>query len=416
MFRTILSLLLSLTLCLSACAETYTPGEFVLRFGEVFFERAAERLENYDPSAAQTGTEPLDQPGGSAEEQLPLAEYGPADDVITFDGGSVKLGVALAEYEEMVALYEEFGMDASEYADDLKDSVLAMLAEEAILEMKAKELGVYENTPVEQAAAEEEALYWYEDNLEYYKSFVYDESLSDEELTAMAEELMAEDGVSYENILKDTLYMLWSDRLYEAVTAEVTVSEEYLQELYETGVSDAMELYSDDPEMFEYDYSYGMIFYRPTGFREVVYMELPYTDEEYDMTDEERLASLTERCGDIIARAQDGEDIMELVSQTECYDFGTLAISENSTLMGEVFTAAAMALADGETSQPIPGDYGAWIIRCNGEIESGEVPMEEIYDMLAESALESARADFYYQLVQQWMDEANIVYHPEMLP
>ena len=415
MKKAIVCLLLVFALCLPACAETYTPAEFLLRFGEVFSERVQERLANYDPTNTQNTTEPIEPSSGSDTELLPVIEYASDTDVVTFDGGSIKLSEALAEYEEMVALYVEFGMDPYEYADDLKEGVLAALAEQAILEMKAKELDVYESSAEELAAAEEEALYLFEDSLEYYKGLLYDGTLSDEELTAAAEELLTEDGVTYENILKDTLYSLWSERLYEIATADVT--DETLQNMYETGISDSMQLYADDPEMFEYDYTYSILFYRPAGFREVVYMELPYTDEEYGMADEDdRLASLTERYSDIIARAQNGEDIMELVSQIECYDFGTLAINEDSSLMSETFTAAAMALAEGETSQPIACDYGAWIIRCNGEIESGAVPLEEIYDELAEAALESAKGEFYYEQVQKWMDEANIVYYPEMLP
>lgn len=412
MKKTIVCLLLALTLCLSACAETYTPDEFVLRFGEVFIERLQERLENFDP----TNTEPLDPDGGSSIEYPAIAEHGPADDVVTFDGGSVKLETAMEEYLATIAMYEEFDMDPYEFIDDLKESVLYNLAEQAVLEMKAKELGVYESTPEELAAAEEEALYWYEDNLAYYMGMIDDGSLSDEDLRAAAEELMIEEGASYENLLESTLYSLWLDRLYEAITAEVTVSEETLQTAYETGVSDAMQMYSDAPELFEYDYFYGLVYYRPAGFREVEFMELAYSDEEYDLPDDEKLARLTERCAESIARTQNCESLLDAMDNTECRDFGTLAVSKDSTLMPEVFTKAAMALAEGETSAPIPSDSGAWIIRCIRNIEPGEVPYEEIHDMLAETLLGSAKSEFYYQQVQDWMDEANVVFHPEMLP
>ena len=413
MKKTFLCLLLALCLCLPAVAETYTVDEFILRFGEVLFERIEERLANYDPSAAQTGIEPLDEP---EPETAPAIEYNPDAEVITFNGGSIKLSEVMDEYRELVALYEEFDMLDDETLDYIKNDALSLRAERAILEMKAKELGVYESTPEELAAAEEEAQYWYEDNLSYYMSLVDDGSMSEDELRVAAEELMAEEGITYEGILDDTLYMLWSDRLYNAVTADVTVSEALVQEMYEIGVSDAMEMYADDPEMFEYDYSYGVVFYRPDGFREVEYMQLPYSYEEYDMSDEDKLASLNERYGDIIARAQDGEDILSLVSEFDCYDFGKLPVCENSAMMGEIFTEAAMALAEGETSQPILDESGAWIIRCLGNIEPGAVPMEEIHDALAEIVLESGKSEEYYLLTQQWMEEADVQTYPELIP
>lgn len=415
MKKTFLCLLLTVCLCLPAVAETYTVDEFILRFGEVLFERIEERLANYDPSAAQTGAAPLDEPAPEPE-TAPAIEYNPDAEVITFNGGSIKLSEVMGEYRELVALYEEFDMLDDETLDYIKNDVLSLRAERAILEMKAKELGVYESTPEELAAAEEEAQYWYEDNLSYYMSLVDDGSMSEDELRAAAEELMAEEGITYEGILDDTLYMLWSDRLYEAVTANVTVSEAMVLEMYEIGVSDAMEMYADDPEMFEYDYSYGVVFYRPEGFREVEYMQLPYSYEEYDMSDEDKLASLNERYGDIIARAQDGEDILSLVSEFDCYDFGTLPVCENSTMMGEIFTEAAMALAEGETSQPILDESGAWIIRNIGNIEPGAVPMEEIHDALAEIVLESGKSEEYYLLTQEWMEEADVQTYPELIP
>lgn len=403
MKKQILCLLMALILCLPAYAETAAPQSEI----DALNARIAE-LE------AQV-----------ADLQAQLAEYQPAydpdADVITFDGGSVKLGVAMEQYEEMAALYEEFGMSAAEYADELKSSILDNLAEDAILLAKAKELGVYENTPEQQAAAEEEARLSYEANMSYYMAYFTDESLAEDEIRAHTADYMASQGITYEGMLEDTLRMQWNDRLYGAVTADIAITEDDLTELYENGLSDAMALYADDPEMFEYDSVSGeLIFYRPEGYREVQYLLLPFSDEEYAMKDSaEQLQSLSDRYEDVINRAQNGEDLIALAEEIGSYDSGVLPVCETSTMMGDVFRDAALSLsAEGldQTSLPVIDVDGAWIIRNMGEIEPGEVPYDEMRDILSEAALESARLDFFYTQIETWMNEANLVLHPELIP
>lgn len=400
MKKTLICLLLAMILALPAMAEASDPQSDI----DALNARIAE-LE-----------------ATVAELEARLAEYepiyDPQADVITFNSGSVKLADAIAYYDEMAAIYETFGMSTDDYADDLKTDVLANLAEDAVLTLKAQELNVYENSAEELAAAEAEAQESYDATVAYYMSFFTGDETTEANARVMAEEYLAEEGLTYESILADTVDALWRDRLFNAVTAEMTITEEDVRNLYDSGLENAKENYAADVSTFEYDYANGeIIFYCPEGYREVEYMLLPCTDEEFTNGDpEEILTNVSARYSDIIDRANSGESLIDLALEMDLYDYGTLAMNDTTQLTEENFRSAAMALEMGAVSEPIANAEGVWLIRYTQDITPGDIPYEQLKDVLSESAAESARSDYYYAQVEQWLEEANIITHPEMIP
>lgn len=366
----------------------------------------------------------------------PESEYPPDSEVITFDGGSVPLSQAQAVYADRAAYYELMEIDEAEYADDLKADVLANLAEDAVLAVKAQELGVYDLTEEDRADAAAEAEEIYEANVEYFLPYFYDETLTEEEIRQQTEAYLASEGVSYDDILEENLSNIWKQRLFDEVTRDVTVSEEDIRAMYDDGLSTAMATYTEDPEMFEYDYAYGdIIYYRPEGYRQIEYLQLPFPMEEsiqasdlineISVTDEDGqfvlqaeldalYDGLTERYADVITRSQT-EELSALAQEFAISEFYALPVSADSATVDSDFCAAAMELEPGETSEPIRNDGGLWILRYVEDVVPGEVSYEELYDELSASALDAARQDMYFELIDQWIDDANIVTHPEML-
>ena len=64
-----------------------------------------------------------------------------------FDGGVITVSEAKAEYDYLAYYYEQLGMDPDDHEDTIKNEVLNNLTEDAILTLKAQELGVYAPAP-----------------------------------------------------------------------------------------------------------------------------------------------------------------------------------------------------------------------------------------------------------------------------
>ena len=68
-----------------------------------------------------------------------------------FSGGVVTVSEAKAEYDYQAYYYEQLGMDPDDHEDTIKNEVLSNLTEDAILTLKAQELGVYAPSAEEEA-------------------------------------------------------------------------------------------------------------------------------------------------------------------------------------------------------------------------------------------------------------------------
>lgn len=355
-----------------------------------------------------------------ADLQTRLAVYEPVEvdpeaAIITFNGGSVRQADAQAAYDELAALYDEFDMDKADYHDIVVEDVLANLAEDAVLMAKAVELNVMESTPEQIAAAEEDARSSYEATLAYYLPYFQDDTLTDEEVLASAEAYLASEGLTFEMVYEDLLSSLWRDRLYETATADVVVTEETVRALYDSSLAEDKEMYTD-PAMYEYDTFAGeIILYHPEGYREVEYLFLPFTDDEYSMEDSAAsFDSALARYEDLLARAHNGEDLMVLAEDAGLYDYGSAVVCAEAGLLPQAFCDAAMESNLNDVSS-VADEDGVWVLRYVGDVTPGEVAYEDVHDLMAEAAAETAKQEVYFALVEQWLEEANIITHPEML-
>ena len=80
------------------------------------------------------------------------------------------------------------------------------------------------------------------------------------------------------------------------------------------------------------------------------------------------------------------------------------------------FVDASMALENvGDISEPFPTYAGVHIVQYAGDLEEGQVPLEDIRGQLMEQMLTSKQDTVYDETINQWITEANPQIHTERL-
>lgn len=361
------------------------------------------------------------------EETIALIEN-PDAIAAEFNGGTITAAEAAEEYALISGYYQLMGMDEAEYAENAKYSVIDGLVEQKVLELKAKEAGVYELTDERKAQIEEQVKAEYEDNIEYYMAFRFDDSKSDAQVREETIAYLNENGYSYEQMLFDAQQNAWRDALYEHLTKDMVIEDEQLREFYETQVTTDEMTYQASFAEYELDAEAGRtIVWHPAGVRRVEYFQLGFDDsqaieylslqaaiENGDTSRQAELdalyAQLESRAQAALSRVQGGEDFASVAAE-----FGgamEASVAAQSALCGEDFRDAAMALVNvGDVSGVVHTDGGVCILRYAGDVAEGRVPFEDVAETLRVNYAEEIKTSLYNATVLHWMDEANIQYH-----
>lgn len=189
----------------------------------------------------------------------------------------------------MAYYYSLFGMsydvnDATLVAE-AQQAVIDDLVQTAVVDNKAKELGMYELTAEEQAKLDanvEESWNYYMESVKSY--YFADSQLTGEELDKAVEEMAANMGLTREYVVETETAYIAEEKLYQQVTADVTVTEEEIQAGYEKEVA------ADKEGFASYPYNYGnmvdagtVVYYRPAGYRMVKQILVQFTEEDVVM-------------------------------------------------------------------------------------------------------------------------------------
>ena len=362
-----------------------------------------------------------------------------------FNGGVVTVAEARAEYEYRAYYYSSFDMDADEYSDLIKQEVLQSLVEDAILRQKAEEFGLYELTQADMEAVEQKARETYEDTVAYYMVYRVREGKTDEEVRQETVDYLAGEDYTLESVTQTLMNQTWRDRLYAYVTRDLTLTDAALEDYYRSELTSAELTYGADPLEYEYARMDGTpVLWNPEGYRRVKAILIGFDDAQQEALSDllidlenaaddgerarllaavdELYAALQPRVDEALSRAQSGEDFMALVDAYSADDMTTTEptrssgyyVSAASEVYMDEFRDAAMALnAPGDISQPVRSDLGVYILRYEADVPAGPVPFEEVRDQLTDSALEGMRDQLYNETVERWLEEADIVYHPD---
>lgn len=364
---------------------------------------------------------------------LPMA-YDVNEAAAEFKGGVITVGEALAEYNQIAAYYDMMGMDAAEYAADAKQEVLEGMVEDAILRLKAQELGLYEISDADRAAIAGAAQAEFDAEVEYYMAYRYDAAKTEEQLREETAAYLAENGITLEDMISAAEQDYWRTKLYDYVTAGTSVSDEEVYALYEKQLAADAAAYAADFAQYEMDMTFGrVIAWHPEGIRRVEVVNIPFSVQQQGMYYELQAAlsegdaakqaeidalyqQLAPTAQTMLERARNGEDfaVLDAEAGDSYYPDGGVYVSAQSTIYSYDFRDAAMALANpGDISDPVYTDSGIAIIKYAGDVTPGPVAFEEISAHLRETCSGEAKNSAYNTQVFMWLQEAEIKYYPE---
>lgn len=410
-----------------------------------------------------------------AELEAQVAAYHLKEIVASFDGGEVSVEEAQAQYEYMVSIYAQYGIDVAAYGleDSVRQEVVATLAENAIVLHMAEQLGLGLTEDQETQFATE-ATQGYESTVEmYYQSYFADQYEDESEGRTAAAQYLNEQGYTYESTLKSLRETQLATNVYDYITADVTVTEEEVKAAYDEYVAADQSTYEESAYQFESAYSNGSdIYYTPEGYRVVKHILFQFDDEqsaqyeelcaqldaldaelaEATATDEtaadetateeaapraaeeieadiaEAQAQLDALYQQLIpeaeaaaARFESGEDIEALIAElnddTGMPETG-YAVSETADVSTQMwdpaFTEGALSIEEvGGLSEPVLGTYGVHLIYYAGDLTPGATPYEDVRADVEALALSEKVNQTYADQIAAWEEELNLQLYPE---
>ena len=453
-------------------------------------------LQAAEPVAAEAdnATEPAlgdsDAEAKIAELQALVDTYYPyyaAQIVATFgENGVVWLKDVQAAYDSVSAQYASYGLDLASYGmeETVKKDLVDSAVEDAVVKAKAAELGLDQFDEAALAEFEASAEATMQSYIDYYLGYYYpDAEEVTDEMRAEAEKYWTDNGFSREAYAESLQKDAINEAVYEYVTKDVAVTDEDVQAEYETLIAENQESYTND-RTYNSDRNAGTtIAWNPEGYRAVKHVLIKFDDEqsalysdlqsqldslnaekdaiveaqsateapeaeataEADATAEPESTEAPQRTleevnADIAACATEVEALYaQLMPEAEevvaAFNAGTsfeeliekynddpgmtsepiattgYAVAAGSTTWDPAFTEGAMSIAEvGQISEPVRGSYGIHIIYYMSDVTPGEVALDEIRDGVAEVALNDKIESTYQAQVDAWIAEANVEY------
>lgn len=340
------------------------------------------------------------------------------------------------------ALLSQYGytQDSEAIADQLKtlkENYIAQMVEDKVLEKKIKELGLDQVTDEEKAAAEQEIQDWYDEQYAaLVENFKTDDTVEDPEAKAAEtiENYLSQYGLTLDQMKENSVASISSDKLYDYVTKDVTVTEEEAKIEFANKVAAAKEKYDADLSAYVSDFENGAtIYYTPKGCYYIKHILISLTDEQKqdiknlradddetvaataDEKREEYLLTIREKAESVLKLVDEGGDFEALMEEygedpgmkNEAYKNGYLTYAGDTGFVTEFADACAALTEDGMTSGLVASDFGYHIIRRVSTVPSGEATFEEVKDSLMESMLTDKKSTTYDQQVEAWVKEVN---------
>ncbi len=224
-----------------------------------------------------------------AELEAQVEKYRPvyeAQVVATFgDEGVIWKDDAAQQYSSVAGMYQQYGISVDTFADEIKQSVLESMVQDAVLDAKAAELGLSDlsEETVEELTTQAQASF--DNYVQQYKSYFASDSagqaLSDEDAIAQTKAYLEQNGLTVDALVESLTKNYISEQLHAAVTADVAVTDEDVQAEYDKMVANDEQSYADN------DYSYNSargqgttITWNPEGYRVVKHVLIKFNEEQ----------------------------------------------------------------------------------------------------------------------------------------
>ena len=413
--------------------------------------------------------------------------------IVDVNGETVTKAVIHAAVDNQVSTYEYYNQLYSSYygISDLYPTDEATVTAEVIdayvnqlvSQQKAKELGLYEMTEEEQAEVDANGKTNYDSFIQSVVStYMPGSTLEGDELTAAAEKYVAEHAVATvdgRSTLADFVAAAADEKalqkLNDYIIKDVAVTDEEIQADFDAKVESDKASYEADLNAYGTAVNGGStVYYAPAGYRMVKHILVKVSDEDSAATTEKQTAlttaqtALTDAQAALDAAAEDADktalqtavdDAQKAVNDAqaaydeaqaagmanakakadEIYaqltaegaDFETLladnngdpgqpaagyAICEGFTSFVESFTNAAMALENvGDVSEPVESTYGYHIIKYVSAVEEGPVDIETVKDSISSALLTTKQNEVSTATIAQYVSEVNVKTYPDRM-
>ena len=343
------------------------------------------------------------------------------------------------------ALLSQYGytQDSEEIADQLKtlkENYIAQMVEDKVLERKIKELGLDQVTDEEKAAAEQEIQDWYDEQYAaLVENFKTDDTVEDPEAKAAEtiENYLSQYGLTLDQMKENSVASISSDKLYDYVTKDVTVTEEEAKIEFANKVAAAKEKYDADLSAYVSDFENGAtIYYTPKGCYYIKHILISLTDEQKqdiknlradddetvaataDEKREEYLLTIREKAESVLKLVDEGGDFDALMEEygedpgmkEEPYKTQGYLISENTLdKYYDGFGIAAISLKNiGDVSNPVETEAGYHFIQYTSDAEVKDTPFEDVKQAIIDKLTEDEKVAIYNDCLEKWKEEIKI--------
>lgn len=268
--------------------------------------------------------------------------------------------------EQMIAQSPGFDANSQEGKDAIasqKRDLLQTMMDQKLLEQKANELKLFkdENEIKDEVKKLIDAQYKNGKSDEDYNKWLSDLKLTPEILDIIAK------------------YQVIGEKVYDNVTKDVTVSDQDVKTYYDSNQSS----FTEKPNTMTV--SHILV-----------------------AADKEDLAK------EIKAKLDKGEDFKTLsdqysIDEAAKADGGSLGeIQYNDYNYDQIFMAAAMALKEGQISDPVQTNFGWHIIKVTKKTEYPILPLDKVKDEIQQQLLTDKKNSTYTDLLKQWKDKAGV--------
>ena len=139
---------------------------------------------------------------------------------------------------------------------------------------------------------------------------------------------------------------------------------------------------------------------------------------------DEIYAALDATVEEVLGRVAAGEDFDLLIDEYGADPYMASGVGREegyyvctyTTMLDPELVNTAMNLQQpGDVSDPVECADGVYILRYEADVEPGAVDYETFLadEEMRESIAENARREYYNDVVEQWIAEANVEYFPE---
>lgn len=438
-------------------------------------ESTAEPTE--EPTA-----EPTEEPTGEPTEE-PTAEptampVSDEDMLVLVNGSAINRGSFNTYLASVTNYFAQYGYTVTEdLQPEFNELAMDAAIEEELMRQYAVDHGLDQLTDEERTEIETRvSTQWAQVVDQYVMTYggvteeSTEEEIADARLNVLA--LLESLGYTEQSLVDAAVENAMYNKVYDAMTADVTVSDEDIQAAFDAHVSEDQAAYENDIGTYEYmTQYYGQTsYYTPSGYRGVTHIllpveqtlldtwqslsakleeqqeaaenpeptaapdaeaadepeataeptEEPVTQEQVDAAYAAIIASVQPTIDEIYQKLEEGVPFADLVAeygtdpgmQSEPNKTDGYPVHLDSIIWDPAFVAGAFSVDEvGEVAQPVVGSYGVHIIQYTRDVPAGPVELtDELRATISEELLSEKQNARYSEVMAEWKDNAEIVY------